>query len=40
MGISLNYQVFALNAKVDSGDWRGGAELSYHGPFLALTANW
>ena len=40
MGISLNYQIFALNAEVDSGDWRGGAELSYHGPFLALTANW
>jgi hypothetical protein len=40
LGVGLNYHYFSLNANVDSDDWRGGAELSYRGPFLALTTNW
>ena len=40
LGVSLNYHYFSLNADVDSDDWRGGAELKYRGPFLALTTNW
>ena len=40
LGVSLNYHYFSLNADVDSDDWRGGAELRYRGPFLALTTNW
>jgi hypothetical protein len=40
LGIVLNYNYFSLNADVESDDWRGGAELRYRGPFLALTTNW
>ena len=40
LGVGLNYHSFSLNADVDSEDWRGGAELRYRGPFLALTTNW
>jgi hypothetical protein len=40
LGVTLAYNYFSLNADVDSGDWRGGAELRYRGPFLALTTNW
>jgi hypothetical protein len=40
LGVALNYQYFSLNVNVDSDDWRGGAELKYRGPFLALTTNW
>jgi hypothetical protein len=40
LGVGLNYHYFSLNADVDSDDWRGGAELKYRGPFLALTTNW
>jgi hypothetical protein len=39
-GIALNYNYFSLNTNVDSEDWRGGAELRYWGPFLALIKNW
>jgi hypothetical protein len=40
VGVGLNYHYFSHNADVDSDDWRGGAELRYRGPFLALTTNW
>jgi hypothetical protein len=40
LGIALNYNYFSINVDVDTNDWRGGAELKYRGPFLALTTNW
>ena len=29
-----------IDLQVDSSDWRGGAEMTYSGPVIALTANW
>ena len=40
MGIGLSYNAFQLDVDVDKSDWRGKAKISYHGPFLAITANW
>jgi len=40
VGLSLSYQLFNLDVDVDKSDWRGGAEVTNHGPFIALTANW
>jgi len=40
IGISMNYNYFSLDVNVDNEEWRGGAELRYRGPFLALTGNW
>ena len=39
-GLGLNYQLFQLNGDVRDENWRGGAELSNHGPLLSLTACW
>jgi hypothetical protein len=39
-GIDLTYQYFKLDIDVSKSDWRGGAGLTYDGPFLALNLNW
>ena len=39
-GVDLSYQYFNLNLTVDSSDWKGGVDMTYSGPVLALTANW
>lgn len=39
-GIALSYQYFSLDVDVDTSDWNGGAELTFNGPYLSLTANW
>ncbi len=40
VGLELSYQYFNIDLKVDGSDWRGGAEITYSGPVIALTANW
>jgi hypothetical protein len=40
VGVSLAYQYFGLDIDVDSGSWNGGADLSYRGPFVSVTATW
>ena len=39
-GLGLNYNFFQLDVDIDKSDWRGAAEATQHGPFLALTATW
>jgi len=39
-GVGLYYNAFILDVDVDKSDWRGKAEASQHGPYLALTFNW
>ncbi|HET6593890.1 MAG TPA: hypothetical protein VFG48_13295 [Xanthomonadales bacterium] len=40
VGFSLSYQFFKLNVEVDKSDWHGGADLTYHGPYVAANINW
>jgi len=40
VGFDLAYQYFNLNLKVDKSDWRGGVDMTYSGPVLAVTFNW
>jgi hypothetical protein len=40
VGFDLAWQYFNLNLKVDKDDWRGGADMTYSGPVLAVTFNW
>lgn len=40
VGFSLSYQYFNLNLNVNSSDWKGGIDLRYRGPVLAVTGNW
>lgn len=40
VGFSLSYQFFKLNVDVDKSDWHGGADLTYHGPYVAANINW
>ena len=40
LGVSLSYQFFKLDVDIDKSDWHGGANLTYHGPFLSLNLNW
>lgn len=40
LGISFSYQLFKLDVDVDKADWHGAADLTYHGPFVALNLNW
>jgi hypothetical protein len=40
LGFSFSYQLFKLDVDVKKSDWRGGADLTYNGPFLALHVNW
>lgn len=39
-GVDLSYQYFNLNLTVDGSNWKGGVDMTYSGPVLALTANW
>jgi hypothetical protein len=32
--------VFEIDVDIDKTDWRGNAETTQHGPFLALTTTW
>jgi hypothetical protein len=40
VGFDLSYQYFNLDLTVDDRDWRGGAEMTYSGPVISVTANW
>jgi hypothetical protein len=40
VGFDLSYEYFDLSLDVDKGDWQGGAEMSYSGPIISVTANW
>jgi len=40
VGFDLSYQYFNLNLKVDSSDWVGGADITYSGPVVSMTATW
>ncbi len=40
VGFDLAYQYFNLNLKVDKTDWKGGVDLRYSGPVLAINASW
>jgi len=40
VGFDLSYQYFNLDLKVDSVDWVGGADTTYSGPVISVTANW
>ena len=40
VGFDLSWQYFNLNLKVDKDDWKGGADMTYSGPVLAMTFNW
>ena len=40
IGFGLFYNGFILDVDVDKDDWRGKAESSQHGPWLAITASW
>ena len=40
VGFDLSYQYFHLDLTVDKSDWRGGADMTYSGPVISVTANW
>jgi len=40
VGFGLYYNAFVVDVDVDKTDWRGKAESTQHGPFLAVTFNW
>ena len=40
VGFSLSYQLFNVDVEVRKTDWRGSADLTYDGPFFAVSANW
>lgn len=40
VGFDLAWQYFNLNINVDKDDWRGGADMTYSGPVLAVTFGW
>jgi len=40
VGFDLSWQYFNLNFNVDKPDWKGGVDVTYSGPVLAVTANW
>jgi hypothetical protein len=40
VGLGLYYNVFYLDVDVDKESWNGTAEVTQHGPFLALTFTW
>lgn len=40
VGFDLAWQYFNVNVTADKEDWRGGADMSYSGPVLAVTFNW
>ncbi|NNK32943.1 MAG: hypothetical protein HKP02_07455 [Xanthomonadales bacterium] len=40
VGFDLSYQFFDIDLSVDKSDWRGGVNLRYSGPVVAMTVNW
>jgi len=40
VGLSLSYQFFKVDLDVDKSDWRGAANLTYDGPYVAVNINW
>jgi len=40
VGFHLSWQYFNLNLNVDKDDWKGGADMTYSGPVLAMTFGW
>jgi hypothetical protein len=40
IGLSASWNFFKLDVDVDKSDWRGAAEISQSGPFIAVTATW
>jgi hypothetical protein len=40
VGFDLYWQYFNLNVNVDKNDWRGGVDLRYSGPVIAITGAW
>ena len=40
ISFGLAYQYFSVDVDVDTSDWAGSTELSQHGPFLSVGANW
>lgn len=40
VGFGLSYQYFKVDVDVDKSDWQGNAEITQHGPFLAVSFNW
>lgn len=40
VGFDLSWQYFNLDISIDDDNWIGGAELTYSGPVLGVTANW
>jgi hypothetical protein len=40
VGFDLSWQYFNLNLNVDKTDWKGGVDMTYSGPVLAMTFNW
>ncbi len=39
-GIGASYNVFSLAVGVSDTGWRGDAEITYHGPYLMVSAYW
>ena len=39
-GIGLEWLYFNLNVDIDKSDWRGSADITYSGPFIAIHATW
>lgn len=40
VGFDLSWQYFDVDISVDKDDWRGGANMTYSGPVLAVTFGW
>lgn len=40
VGFSVSYQYFKVDIDVDKSDWRGAANLTYDGPYVAVNVNW
>ncbi len=40
LAVGLNYNYFHLNVGIQDTDWRGDAEIRFHGPYVAIKAFW
>ncbi len=39
-GAGISYNYFDLNLDVKKNDWKGGAEVTQHGPFVQINVHW
>ena len=39
-GAGISYNYFNLNLDVDKNSWRGGADVTQHGPYLQINVHW